>query len=232
MLGSTPWPCNPEEVLKKCSAFLALLDDEEMGVLAGQVELKNFVVRERIYKMGAPGGQAYVVISGRVRVTTIDEDQQEVVVDEPTVGEFFGFASMIEQTPHQTSALAIEETVCVEVSRDDVAVLLKQKPNGGDGSIDNSGAAFPCIAETRARPRQPQSRWGHRREKPPSGERVADSVARFDGSWTFIIAFGVLLAIYTSHQHFSEVRTPGIPIRSSCSTCFFPCWLPSRLPSS
>src|ERR1017187_4933204 len=106
--------CNPE-VLKNVPLF-ALLDDEEMAVLASQVELKTFAARERIYKMGDPGGQAYVVISGKVRVTTVEADHQEVLVDEPTSGEFFGFASMIEQTTHQTSALALEETACIEVS--------------------------------------------------------------------------------------------------------------------
>jgi uncharacterized membrane protein len=30
------------------------------------------------------------------------------------------------------------------------------------------------------------------------GERIADSVARFGGSWTFIITFGVVLCLYTS----------------------------------
>ena len=69
-------------------------------MLASQVELKTFSARERIYKIGSPGGQAYVMISGRVRVSTVDEEGQEVVVDEPSVGEFFGFASMLEQTPH------------------------------------------------------------------------------------------------------------------------------------
>jgi CRP/FNR family transcriptional regulator, cyclic AMP receptor protein len=29
------------------------------------------------------------------------------------------------------------------------------------------------------------------------GDRIADTVARFGGSWTFIILFGVVLAIYT-----------------------------------
>ena len=52
-----------------------------------------------------------MVVSGRVRVTTVDEDQQEVVVEEPASGEFFGFASMLEQTPHQTERSALEETV-------------------------------------------------------------------------------------------------------------------------
>lgn len=46
-----------------------------------------------------------------VRVTTNDEDQQEVVVDEPMHGEFFGFASMLQEIDHQTSAMAMEEAV-------------------------------------------------------------------------------------------------------------------------
>src|SRR6266705_1135058 len=134
--------CNPE-VLKKVPLF-ALLDAEETAVLAGQVELKKFAPRERIWKIGDSGGQAYVTVSGAVRVTTVDEDHQEVVVDEPAEGEFFGFASMLEQTPHQTSANALEEPACLEVSRDDIAVLLQRK-RLGEGrrhrGRDLSGAA-------------------------------------------------------------------------------------------
>src|SRR5437879_3922029 len=111
--------------------LFALLDDEEAAVLASQVELKRFAPRQRIYKIGETSGQAYVMISGRVRVSTVDEDQQEVVVDEPGHGEFFGFASMLEQTPHQTEAIALEETACLEVARNDIAVLLQRKPLAG-----------------------------------------------------------------------------------------------------
>src|SRR5580698_1421264 len=100
--------CNPD-VLKSVPLF-ALLDEEETAVLAAQVEVRQFAARERIYKAGSPGGQAYVLLSGKVRVTTVDEDQQEVIVDEPASGEFFGFASMLEQTPHRTSAIALEQT--------------------------------------------------------------------------------------------------------------------------
>src|SRR5256712_5451942 len=114
--------CNPE-VLKHVPLF-ALLDEDETAILGGQVELRKFAPRQRIYKMGDAGGRAYVMVSGKVRVTTVDQDQQEVVVDEPTHGEFFGFASMLEQTPHQTDAIALEETECVEVDRKDIAVLL------------------------------------------------------------------------------------------------------------
>src|SRR5438045_5104481 len=132
--------CNPD-VLKNVPLF-ALRDDEEPAVLAGQVELKKFAARQRIYKTGDPGGRAYVMVSGRVRVSTVDEDQQEVVVDEPAAGEFFGFASMLEQTPHQTSALALEESACLEISRDDIATLLERKPHAGMDLLTTLGRQF------------------------------------------------------------------------------------------
>ena len=99
--------CDPG-VLKRVPLF-ALLDEEETAVLGAQVELKKFAPRQRIYKTGDPAQRAYVMVSGRVRVTTVDEDHQEVIVDEPAAGEFFGFASMLEQWPHQTTAVALEE---------------------------------------------------------------------------------------------------------------------------
>ena len=112
--------CKPE-VLKTVPLF-SLLDDEEIAVLAGQVDIKTYTARQRIYKAGNVG-LAYVTVTGKARVTTIDEDHQEVVVDEPGPGEFFGFASMLEQTPHQTNATAIEDSVCLEISRDDIQTL-------------------------------------------------------------------------------------------------------------
>src|SRR3979411_1293061 len=110
---------NPE-ALKHVPLF-ALLDEEETAVLAGQVELKTFAPRQRIYKTGDSTGQASVMGSRGVRVKTLDEDHQEVVVDEPAHGEFFGFASMLEQTPHQTTAIALEDTECLQVTRPSIA---------------------------------------------------------------------------------------------------------------
>jgi CRP/FNR family cyclic AMP-dependent transcriptional regulator len=184
---------NPE-VLKHVPLF-ALLDDEETAVLAGQVRLKTFAPRQRIYKMGDASGQAYVVVSGRVRLTTVDQDHQEVVVDEPSHGEFFGFASMLDQTAHQTEAAAIEEVELIEVKRDDIAVLLQRKPMAGMDMLTVLGRQFHAsqqLVRVRAN-RHPNEII----EKDATfGERVADAVAGFGGSWPFIVSFGVLLALY------------------------------------
>jgi CRP/FNR family transcriptional regulator, cyclic AMP receptor protein len=177
--------------------LFALLDDEELSVLAAQVEIKAFAARQRIYKIGEPGRHAYVVISGKVQVTTVDEDHQEVLVDEPNHGEFFGFASMLEQTPHQTNALAIEESVCLEVSRDDIEVLLQRRPMAGMDMLTVLGRQFHASQQL-VRIRASRNVNDVIEEEMSFGDRVADTVARFGGSWTFIILFGVVLLIYTT----------------------------------
>jgi CRP/FNR family transcriptional regulator, cyclic AMP receptor protein len=187
--------CNPE-VFKNVPLF-ALLDEDERAVLAAQVELKNFAPRQRIYKMGDPSGQAYVMVSGKVRVTTVDEDQQEVVVDEPAHGEFFGFASMLEQTIHQTSATAIEETVCIEVSRADIATLLQRKPHAGMDMLTVLGRQFHASQQL-VRLRAMRNANEVIEEKSTLPDRIADTVVQFGGSWTFIIGFLVVSSIYTA----------------------------------
>jgi CRP/FNR family cyclic AMP-dependent transcriptional regulator len=187
--------CDPEE-LKHVPLF-ALLDQEEIAVLAGQVEMRKFAARQRIYKMGEPGGRAYILMSGGVRVTTVDQDHQEVVVDEPTHGEFFGFASMLEQTAHETNAIAITEAVCVEVDRNDISVLLQRKPLAGMDMLTVLGRQFHAsqqLVRLRAN-RNPNELI---ETQATFGERVADSVARFGGSWSFILAVLAALVIYTA----------------------------------
>jgi uncharacterized membrane protein len=186
---------NPE-ALRHVPLF-SLLDEEETAVLAGQVELRKFAPRQRIYKMGDNTGKAYVMVSGKVRVTTLDEDHQEVVVDEPAHGEFFGFASMLEQTPHQTTAIALEESECLEVDRNDIAVLLKRKPMAGMDMLTVLGRQFHA-AQQLVRVRAARNPNEIIEKEATFGERIADVVAGFGGSWTFIIIFLTVLLGYSA----------------------------------
>jgi CRP/FNR family cyclic AMP-dependent transcriptional regulator len=188
-------PCNPQ-ILRQVPLF-ALLDDDETAVLASQVEVKTFAPRQRIYKIGDTGGRAYVMVSGAVRITTVDEENQEVVVDQPAQGEFFGFASMLEQTPHQTTAVAQEETVCIEVDRHDVQILLERKPHAGMDMLTVLGRQFHA-SQKLVRVRAARNPNQVIDEEETFGERIADSVASFGGSWTFITTFAVVLITYSS----------------------------------
>jgi CRP/FNR family transcriptional regulator, cyclic AMP receptor protein len=186
--------CEPM-ILKEVPLF-AMLDDDEMTVLASQVELRTFAARQRIYKIGDPAGTAYVLVSGSVQVTTIDEDHQDVVFDRPASGDFFGFASMLDESPHQTNAIALEESVCLEVDRHDIFTLVQQKPHAAMDMLTVLGQHLHA-AQQLIRGRAARNPNELIESEATVGERLADSVASFGGSWTFILTFLVLLVIYS-----------------------------------
>jgi len=187
--------CAPSE-LRHVPLF-ELLDDDETAILAAQVEVREFAARQRIYKVGDVDGKAYVVMSGTVRVTTVDQDQQEVVIDEAGHGEFFGFASMLEGVPHMTNAMALVETTCLELDRNDIEVLLKRKPMAGMDMLTVQSRQIHA-AQQLVRIRANRNANDMIDEEMTFGQRIADQVAQFGGSWTFIILFGVVLLIYTA----------------------------------
>jgi CRP/FNR family transcriptional regulator, cyclic AMP receptor protein len=187
--------CNPETL--RAVPLFSLFDEDEICVLANEVEIKDFVPRQRIYKIGDNSGRAYVMVSGKVRVTIFDEDHQEVVVDEPSHGEFFGFASMLEQTPHQTNAIALEDTRCLEVDRHDIQVLMERKPHAGMDMLTVLGRQFHASQQL-VRLRANRNPNEVIEADMSFGERIADAVAGFGGSWTFIISFGVAIVGYTA----------------------------------
>ena len=187
--------CSPE-VLKQVPLF-GLLDDEEIAVLAAQVEVKNFGARQRIYKMGDTQKQGYVLISGSVTVSTVDQDNREVIVDQPGPGEFFGFAAMLGQTPHRTDAVASQECACIEIDRGDILTLIKRKPDAGMDLLTVMSHQIHAAHEL-VRSRAMRNANEIIEEEATTPERIADAVARFGGSWAFIISFMVILMVYSA----------------------------------
>jgi uncharacterized membrane protein len=186
-------PCDPS-VFDDIPIF-SLLDADERAVLADQVEMRRFAPRQRIYRLGDPGAKAYVLLSGKVDVIVIDEDNQEVVIDSPAPGEIFGLSSMLSAAPHQTTALALEPTAAIEIDRHDIAALLQRKPMAGLDMLTMVGRQFR-VAQDLVRARAARNPNEVIAETLTFGDRLADGVARFGGSWSFIITFGVVLAAW------------------------------------
>jgi uncharacterized membrane protein len=187
-------PC-PIHELKHVPLF-SLLDEEELEVLASQVEMREFETGRRIYKAGEMSHTAYVMIEGAVRVVLIDEDGQEVLFSAPHHGDIFGFASMLDSSEHKTSAYSTEPTKCLEVDRTDLAALLEKKPMAGLDMLTVLAREIHS-AQQIVRQRTTKSANEILDEEETFGERIADRVASFGGSWTFIILFGITLTVYT-----------------------------------
>ena len=176
-----------QELLKAVPLF-SLLDEEERAVLAQQVELRQFPRGTRIFRRGDVAGAGYIVVDGEVRVTMIDDDHQEFTIDEPRAGGFFGFASLLDGMPHQTSAVATEAATCIEVDRPDLLALMRAKPDAGMDMLSTLGRHLHAAHEL-ARMRSLRSPNEVIEEQSTFGERIADRVAQFGGSWRFIITF-------------------------------------------
>jgi uncharacterized membrane protein len=136
-------------------------------------------------------------MSGAVRVTLIDEDGQEVLFSEPHHGDFFGFASMMDDSAHATTAVAVEPTTCVVIDRYDLTQLVTRKPLAG---LDMMTVLAREIHSTQRIVRGRASRNPNEvfDESETVGGRIADRVAGFGGSWKFILSFLVGMAIYVA----------------------------------
>jgi uncharacterized membrane protein len=91
----------------------------------------------------------------------------------------------------------MEETICLEVSRDDIKVLLQRKPMAGMDMLTVVSRQFHASQQL-VRLRASRNSNDVIEEEMSFGDRVADSVARFGGSWTFIILAGLVLLLYTA----------------------------------
>jgi uncharacterized membrane protein len=90
----------------------------------------------------------------------------------------------------------MEDTTCLQVSRDDIAVLLQSKPHAGMDLLTALGRQIHA-AQGLVRMRASRNPNELIEEEATTGERLADHVARFGGSWFFIMIFGGVMVVYT-----------------------------------
>src|SRR6185503_4105356 len=164
------------------------LTPEELEQLAAEVDQVQFAANETIFNEQDKGDALYVVDSGSVRIWVLDEDVKPVTLTELKPGEFFGELAVLDRGPRSTNATAVVETTLHRLSSDDFQAFLMKHPD----------VAIDVICEIGARMRQTNVLVSQRasrniniemEERATIGQRVADRVASFGGSWTFIIIY-------------------------------------------
>ena len=164
------------------------LDQTELENLAGSVDQVTFRAGEIIFHENDQGDALYVIDSGSVRIWVRDEDVQEVTLSELQQGEFFGELAVLDSGERSANASAIVDSTLHRLRREDFQKFLLQYPH----------AATDVIREIAARLRQTNQLVSQRvtrninetmDEQMTLGQRVADRVASFGGSWTFIFIY-------------------------------------------
>ena len=168
------------------------LEPHELEHLAEDVEQVNYKGGEVIFHEYDMGDALYVVEEGSVRIWVTDEDLKQVTLTELNPGQFFGEMAVLDRGQRSSSASAITDTHLHRLSSDNFQKFLMGHPD----------CAIDVICEIGARLRQTNLLVAQRasrnvnevmEEQYTVGQRVADRVAVFGGSWTFIFIFGGIL---------------------------------------
>ena len=176
--------------------LFALLDADERQVLAQQVSVRTFSQGETIFKVGEPGNYAYLVQFGKVNVSIVDLADEEILLEVAQSGDLLGMSSLLAQANHLTTAVAVDDTSAIEIDRGDISTLLTRKPLAGLDMMTMIEKQLRATQEI-MRTRVSRNLNAEMEEAETLGDRMADSVAKFGGSWRFVISFGVVLAVYT-----------------------------------
>lgn len=174
-----------------------LLDEEEKKVLAQQVSMRDFKKGQRLFKMGDPGGVSYIIQKGLVHVSIQDANKETIVIDIADKGGLVGMSSLLAEENHLTTAIAVEDTTAIELDRSDIVALVTSKPLAG---LDMMTIVEKHLREAHnlMRTRVARNLNEEMEEQETLGEKAADAVARFGGSWVFVTSFGVVLIIYVT----------------------------------
>jgi uncharacterized membrane protein len=178
------------------------LEPHELEHLAEDVAQVDYKAGETIFNEHDLGDGLYVVETGSVRIWVMDEDVSEVTLAELKPGDFFGELAVLDRGERSSSATALTDTHLHKLSSDAFQEFLIEHP---DASID-------VICEIAQRMRQTNLLVSKRaarninremEENATIGQRIADKVASFGGSWTFIIIYVSFLVLWMAANTFA-----------------------------
>jgi uncharacterized membrane protein len=187
------------ELLKEIPLFQTM-DDEERSAVAALTEEASFSSGQQLFHEKEVGGICYMIRSGRVELSVRDEFGDKLVVDVLEKGELCGELGLFDGGTRSATGVALEDTETLVLERAEFLEFLRRKPD----------AALDVLAALAKRIRRADQLLKHRVQNPNElieteetfGNRIADAVASFGGSWRFIIFFVTGMLIWISYNAF------------------------------
>jgi uncharacterized membrane protein len=170
------------------------LTPAELEALASGLEEKNLEAGQPVFKQGDQGGEMYIVEDGAVDIT-IGEGKSAVTLASMFPGQFFGELSLFDGMPRSATATATRPTKLLWLDHHDLVRFIDANPQG----------AMKILRELSNRMRKTNTLMSNQvsrnvlkeaDEKLSTGDRIADAVAIFGGSWAFIGWFTLFITIW------------------------------------
>jgi len=148
---------------------------------------------EYLFQRSDPGDSMFVIESGVIEVIIPTElGEGEVTATHMHPGDFVGELALLSGMPRTAAARAAEDTRVLEMTRDDFMGFVEKRPNVAVAMLEEMGKRLRSTNELFMKITSKNAN-DLLEETYTLGERIADKVAEFGGSWTFIFSFGTFL---------------------------------------
>src|SRR5215469_7879079 len=120
-------PENEAAYLKQVDIF-ASLSDEDIRELMSVAKQRTFRSGEVIFHRDDPGQVLYVIKDGKVKISLISPDGQEIALAVLGKGECFGELALLDGEPRSADAIALERVQCYTLQRSDFQNAFMKNP--------------------------------------------------------------------------------------------------------
>jgi len=196
------------DLLSNIALFESLTDDD-LAALVQRVEEVGYQSGDVIFRQGEEGSALFVIEDGAVEIA-YGEGKARVILATLFTGQYFGELSLFDGTPRSATATATKPSRLIRLDREDLVDFVNKNPQ----------AALRIIAEMSERLRQTNELMSRQvsrnvleeaEEASTFGQRVADRVAKFGGSWPFIGLFTAVMFTWMAINIFNLTHFDPYP---------------------
>jgi CRP/FNR family transcriptional regulator, cyclic AMP receptor protein len=182
------------ETLRNVPLFESL-DDKAARELCQLLEPLDSKAKTVLFRAGDAGDSMYLIERGKVRICVHTKDGLEVTLAELGRGDFFGEMALLDGEPRSADAVVAEDAKLALLSREHFLTFMRNTPE----------VALEMLTALGNRLRHTDELLRHSATRNVNveaaaqltlGDRAADLIAEFGGSWKFIIVAALVLNLW------------------------------------
>lgn len=104
------------------------LSDADLDALLARANLRRFAIGEAVFEQGTLATHFFLLLHGRLKVTQVTADGQQIIVRMVYPGDIFGFAKALQRDDYPGTPTAAAESVVIFWPADVWDVFIKKSP--------------------------------------------------------------------------------------------------------